>query len=137
MCIRDSSKTCPDPSAFVLPCRDPRGCDLVASGEERMRFARLAGAMLAVLLLGAAAVAETPSKIYRVGLLHVGIPGTCILSPYLQEAFARHGYVVGKNVVFEPYAAEGRLDRLPGMLDELIAHHADLVVTCGYPPAAL
>src|SRR5271156_2599152 len=102
-----------------------------------MGLNRLSGALLASLLLCSLSVAETPAKVYRIGLLHVGIPGSCILSPILKEAFARRGYVSEKTVVFEPYGAEGQLDRLPGMLDQMIAHHVDLIVTCGYPAAAV
>ncbi len=98
-------------------------------------FTRLLGAMVLAPLLCSVCVAETPTKVYRIGLLHVGAPGGCILSPRLVEAFARRGYVAGKTVIFEPFAAEGQLDRLPGMLDQLTAHHVDLIVTCGYPAA--
>jgi len=55
----------------------------------------------------------------------------------LEAAFARRGYVAGKSVVFERFAAEGRLERLPDMLDQLIAQHPDLIMTCGYPAALL
>lgn len=98
---------------------------------------RLCSACALTLLLCSVSPAETPAKVYRIGLIHVGMPGTCILSPGLEEAFARRGDVAGKTVVFERFGAEGRLDRLPGMLDQLIAHHPDLIVACGYPAAAL
>jgi hypothetical protein len=34
------------------------------------------------------------------------------------KPFARRGYVTGKTIVFEHFTAQGRLDRLPGMVDE-------------------
>jgi putative tryptophan/tyrosine transport system substrate-binding protein len=96
---------------------------------------RVVGAWLLATLLCSVAVAETSAKVYRVGLLHVGAPGTCILSPAFEEAFARRGFVAGKSIVFERFAADGQLDRLPGMVDQMIGDHVDLIATCGYPAA--
>lgn len=96
-----------------------------------------AGAPLVLCLLGAAAVAETPATAYRVGLLSVGPPGICILAPGFEQAFARRGLVAGASIVFERRAAAGQLDKLPALLDQLLAEHVDLIVTCGYPAAAI
>lgn len=96
-----------------------------------LRFGVIALAVLASV----AAFAQTPDKIHRVGLLHVGPPGTCILSAGFEQALARRGYIDGKTIVLERQAAGGRLDRLQGMVDQLIADHVDLIVTCGYPAA--
>ena len=96
-----------------------------------LRFGVIALAVLASV----AAFAQTPDKIHRVGLLHVGPPGTCILSAGFEQALARRGYIDGKTIVLERLAAGGRMDRLPGMVDQLISDHVDLIVTCGYPAA--
>jgi putative ABC transport system substrate-binding protein len=98
---------------------------------------RLVAAWLLTTLLCSVAVAETSAKVYRVGLLHVGAPGTCILSPAFEEAFARRGFVAGKSIVFERFAADGQLDRLPGMVDQMIGDHVDLIAACGYPAAMM
>jgi len=96
-----------------------------------LRFGLIALAVLA----SAAGFAQTPDKVHRVGLLHVGAPDTCILSPGFEQALARRGYIDGKTIVLDRLAAGGRLDRLPGMVDQLIADHVDLIVSCGYPAA--
>jgi len=93
------------------------------------------GVIALAVLSSAAGFAQAPDKFHRIGLLHAGAPGTCILSPDFVEAFARRGYVAGKTVEFERFAAAGRLDRLPGMIDQLIGSHVDLIVTCTYPAA--
>jgi putative ABC transport system substrate-binding protein len=49
--------------------------------------------------------------------------------------FTRHGYVDGRTIVFERRAAQGKLDRLPGFIDELVASHVDVIITSSYPAA--
>jgi putative ABC transport system substrate-binding protein len=100
-----------------------------------MMLARTTTAILTSILFCFAAAAQTPSKVFRIGLAHVGAPGSCILAPGLVEAFARHGYVEGKNIVFERFAAEGRLGRLQGAIEQFVSDHADIILTCGYPSA--
>jgi len=49
--------------------------------------------------------------------------------------FTKRGYVVGQNIVFERRAAQGKVDRLPELVDELVAAHVDVIITSGYPTA--
>ena len=88
-----------------------------------------------VLLTQFGALAQS-GKVYRVGLVAVGAPDTGILGPRMVQNFTRRGYVVDRNIVFERRAAEGKLDRLPGFIDEFVAKHVDVIITQGYPPAA-
>jgi putative ABC transport system substrate-binding protein len=91
----------------------------------------------------AAALASLPArafaqaaKVYRVGLVSVGAPDTTVLSPAMAKEFAKLGYVEGKNIEFERLAAQGKLDRLPGFINDLVAKHVDVIVTASYPAAA-
>jgi ABC-type uncharacterized transport system substrate-binding protein len=80
--------------------------------------------------------AQTP-PIYRVGLLSVGVDPSD-QSPFgagLIRGFARQGFVLGKNLAFERRAAHGQLDRLPQLVDELVAAKVAVIVTGGYPAA--
>ena len=97
-----------------------------------------------ISLLGGATIAwprsvaaQTPSKVYRVGLLSA--PGPVgDNSPFgapLIRGLAQDGYRLGGNIVFERRGAEGRLERLPGLVQELVASKVDVIVTFGYPPA--
>ena len=97
--------------------------------------ARMALAIVAAVALCSSATAQSPTKVFRIGLVHVGRPGTCILAPGFTDAFARRGYIEGKNVIFERFAAEGRLERLPDAVDRMISDKVDLLVACGYPAA--
>ena len=45
------------------------------------------------------------------------------------------GYVESKNIVFEYRSAENKLDRLPGLADELVRLKVDVLLTVGTPEA--
>ena len=81
--------------------------------------------------------AQTAPTVHRIGLLSaVGTIGDN--SPFgvpLIRGLAQQGYTQGRNLVIERRGAEGRLDRLPRLVEELVASKVDLIVTFGYPPA--
>jgi putative tryptophan/tyrosine transport system substrate-binding protein len=52
-----------------------------------------------------------------------------------QREFGKLGYVEGKNIVFEYRYAEGKLDRLPALADELVRLKVDVLVTPTTPGA--
>jgi putative tryptophan/tyrosine transport system substrate-binding protein len=85
----------------------------------------------------ARALAQSPDKIHRVGLLGSGAPLTddSPLGASLVRGLARHGYVPGKNLAFERRAAEAHADRLPRLLAEVAAGNVEVLVTFGYPAA--
>jgi putative ABC transport system substrate-binding protein len=85
-------------------------------------------------LLQSAALAQS-GKVYRVGLVGVGAPDTGILGPGMARNFTQRGYVDGQTIAFERRAAQGKLDRLPGFIEELVATHVDVIITAGYPAA--
>jgi ABC-type uncharacterized transport system substrate-binding protein len=99
-------------------------------------------ALLVILLLAVAAgslsaAAQAAPQNYRVGMLAVGADPTD-QSPFgagLIRGFARHGLVLRQNLVFERRAAHGQLDRLPQLVDELVASKVAVIVTQGYPAA--
>jgi putative ABC transport system substrate-binding protein len=95
-----------------------------------------------IALLGATTLAadlansQTSSKVYQVGLLGGGPPladdseaGAAFLRGMRQA-----GYELGRNLALERRGAMGRLDRLPALLQELIAAKVDVIVTNGFPP---
>ncbi len=95
-------------------------------------------------LLGSAAVAwplrslaQTPAKVYRVGLLGPRAP-IADDSPFgapLIRGLARRGYALDRNLAFERRGAEGHMDRLPQLVAELVASKVDVIIALGYPPA--
>src|SRR5262249_19602630 len=78
--------------------------------------------------------AQQPTKVQRIGSLYAGDPST---QSARLEAFRQGlrdlGYVEGKNIVIERRYAEGKYDRLPALVAELIRLKVDIIVTGGGP----
>jgi putative tryptophan/tyrosine transport system substrate-binding protein len=93
--------------------------------------------VLALACGSAAVTVQAQTQIYRIGMLSVGADPTD-QSPFgagLIRGFARHGFVLGRNLAFVRRAAHGQLDRLPLLVDELVASKVAVIVTMGYPAA--
>jgi ABC-type uncharacterized transport system substrate-binding protein len=103
---------------------------------DRRRLVQLISAFPLVLPLPA--FAQNAPKTYRLGVLGPG-PAADEKSPFgkaLIAGLTKRGYVLGKNLAYEARGAEGQIDRLPRLIDELVASKIDALVTQGYPPAA-
>jgi putative ABC transport system substrate-binding protein len=78
--------------------------------------------------------AQQPTKVPRIGSLYAGTPST---QSARIEAFRQGlrdvGYVEGKNIVIEYRWAEGKFDRLPALVAELVRLKVDIIVTGGGP----
>jgi putative tryptophan/tyrosine transport system substrate-binding protein len=90
------------------------------------------GAMLFALSYSASA--QQPAKIPRIGYLTAS---SLSVNPTRVAAFRQGlrelGYTEGKNIVIERRYAEGKLDRLPALLAELVRLKVDVIVTAGPP----
>jgi len=75
----------------------------------------VAFAVTATALLQIGALAQS-GKMYRVGLVSVSAPDSGILGPGLVRDFAKRGYAVDRNIIFERRAAEGRPERVRNFL---------------------
>ncbi len=98
-------------------------------------IARLVVAVaLGAPLLPAAAPAQPPAKVPRVGVLASSAAAN---SPYVFEAFRQGlrelGYVEGRNIAIEWRFAEGKLDRLPDLAAELVRLKVDVIVASSNP----
>ena len=75
------------------------------------------------------AFSQQQGKVWRVGFLAVRP------EPGLQAAFARGmsdlGYVEGKNLLIESRSADGKVERLPGLADDLVRLKVDVIVAAG------
>ena len=98
-----------------------------------MRKTVISFALTAVLFaLCAPAEAQQPTKVARIGILFGASPSA---NAGRGEAFRKGlhdlGYIEGKNIVIEDRYAEGKLDRLPALIAELLRLSVDLIVTAG------
>ena len=99
-----------------------------------MKKAGVFSILFVVMLLAGAVMAEAqqPAKIPRIGYLSAASLST---SPARIEAFLQGlrdlGYVEGKNIVIEYRFAEGKFDRLPALVAELVRLKVDLIVVTG------
>jgi putative tryptophan/tyrosine transport system substrate-binding protein len=91
---------------------------------------------LALVSGGSAAVSQTPAHVFRIGLLCSGSINTTICGPAMIQHFVERGYQPGVDLVFEKRGAQGKLDRLPGYVTELVESRVDLIMTMGFIAAA-
>ena len=95
--------------------------------------------LVLVLFVPSLAEAQQPRATYRVGLVFVASPIAQMLGAepvhpsvraFLHE-LRRRGYVEGENLVFERRSAEGKAERIDGILQELLRLKMDVIVTAG------
>jgi ABC-type uncharacterized transport system substrate-binding protein len=93
-----------------------------------MRRIGLAVVLAVSLVLAPLAVEGQAGKVYRVGFLW----DTPAVWPHALEAFRQGlrdlGWVEGQNIIIEYRWTEGRFDRLPSLVEELVRLKVDLIV---------
>ena len=80
------------------------------------------------LLTVARAEAQQPAKLQKIGWLAVRPSSAPYMIESFQREFGKLGYVEGKNIVFEYRHAEGKLDRLPALAEELVRLKVDVLI---------
>ncbi len=91
----------------------------------------LAGAALAAAFRPAHA--QQPSRVYRIGYVGINPPTTPLVAEVwkaFDEGLRAHGLIEGENVIIRRLFSEGREERQPGLVAELIEWQADVIV-CG------
>ena len=82
------------------------------------------------------ATAQPAGKVYRIGFISAGALST---NRHFLDAFRQGlrevGYVEGQNITVEDRWADGRSERFPALLDELIRQHVDVIVQGSTPGA--
>jgi putative ABC transport system substrate-binding protein len=85
--------------------------------------------------LSLSAEAQQPTKIPRIGFLSASfLSGLTARIEAFRQGLRELGYVEGKNIVIELRFAEGKFDRLPALIAELVRLKTDIIVSAG--PAA-
>ena len=89
------------------------------------------GAVAGVLLTSPFTIkAQQPGKVVRIGYLVQNYVETSRLTiAAFREGLRERGWVEGQNIVIESRYADGRVDRLPALVTELIRLKVDVIVT--------
>ena len=96
-------------------------------GIRRREFIALVGGVATIWSF--AAWAQQAANVHKVGFLSPA--GPSLYLPAFFDALAELGWVEGKNVVVEQRYADNRLERLPGLAEELVHLNVDVIVAVG------
>src|SRR6266436_2171041 len=87
-----------------------------------------------ILALGLSVGAQQRKKIPRIGLLTGGSSSAFANSlEVFWQGLHKLGYVEGQNIVIESRFSEGKLDRLPDLVAELVRLKVDVIVAASTP----
>ena len=94
----------------------------------------LAGTGAVLLAAPLAAEAQQAGKVHRIAFLGNSTAAleANLVGPF-REGLRELGYVEGQNIVIEYRWAEGKYDRFPVLIAELVALKVDVIVTAGTP----
>src|SRR2546427_1104729 len=112
---------------FLNSCSDNR-----KSKIENLKWLGLSVIAFVLVVTGAAAEAQQPAKVPRIGYLTGATPdGQSARVEAFRQGLRELGYVEGKNIVIEYRWAEGKIERLPDLATELVRLKVDVIVTAG------
>jgi putative tryptophan/tyrosine transport system substrate-binding protein len=78
--------------------------------------------------------AQQPGKIHRIGVVSGGFSGSSPDIEALRQGLRDLGYVEGKNLITEYRYTEGKRDRYPDLVSELIRLKVDVIIANGTEP---
>jgi ABC-type uncharacterized transport system substrate-binding protein len=120
---------------FYSDNRKSKTCTELRRSIENPKWLGLSVIAFMLVVAGAVAQAQQTTKIPRIGYLVISPPSD---SAARIEAFRlglrELNYVEGKNIVIEWRYAEGKLDRLPTLVAELVRLKVEVIVTAGPAP---
>jgi ABC-type uncharacterized transport system substrate-binding protein len=99
---------------------------------------KVIGVVVSAMLfaLFGSADAQQPDKVYRIGILSGGIPGSSPDIDAFRQGLRDLGYVEGKNLIIEHRYAEGKRDRYPDLVSDLVRLKVDVIIANGTEPTA-
>ena len=103
---------------------------------QNRKWVGLFAIALTFLFGEAAAQAQQPGKIFRIGFLDPSTAsGSAVRWEALRQELSKLGWIEGKNIAIEYRFAELKAERLPELAAELARLKVDLIVVAGTPPA--
>jgi ABC-type uncharacterized transport system substrate-binding protein len=100
--------------------------------KNRRKLLAVLGVWLAAAPL--ASLAQQQNKVWRVGFLalrHVDFVDTDYYYGPFRQGMRELGYIEGRNLAIEWRSAEGRAERLPALVADLVQLKVDVIVTAG------
>ena len=96
----------------------------------RRRF--VVGLTASILAASRPLRAQQAARVYRVGVLRpTAAGGDETMTPGMQRALRDLGYVEGQNLAINVRFADNKLNRLPGLAQELVASKVEVIVAVG------
>jgi putative ABC transport system substrate-binding protein len=103
---------------------------------RRARAVALAFAFSGAILLAPVSSGAQPEKVYRIGYLQTSTRAQQVhLVRAFEDGLRDLGYVVGRNLMIEYRFADGKLERLPQLAEDLVRLKVDVIVTGTNPNA--
>ena len=100
--------------------RKSKTCGERSRTIQNRKWSGLFAIVVALMVCGARAEAQQP-KIPRIGYVDAGSPATTGHRAHaFMQGLRERGYVDGRNIVIEYRWADGKLDRLPGFVADLV-----------------
>jgi putative ABC transport system substrate-binding protein len=99
-----------------------------------MKKAALLSILLVAVQLAVAVLAEAqqPAKIPRIGIVTAQpLSAISVRHEAFRQGLRELGYLEGKNILIEQRSAEGKFDRLPALMAEIVRLGADVIVSYG------
>ncbi|QOZ54446.1 ABC transporter substrate-binding protein [Bradyrhizobium sp. CCBAU 53338] len=95
-------------------------------------------ALASASALACSAHAQQSARQRRIGIVLPGWDGTKInpVEAEFLDGLVRHGYVEGRNLIVDRYAAMGSMDRFADLAATVVGNHPEVIVT-GAPPMTL
>src|SRR5688572_8498109 len=101
----------------------------VLSYVELFKMAGLSVIALMLVVIGAEADAQQPTKVPRIGyLFNTSLYAAAFRVEAFRQGMRELGYVEGKNIVIEFRYSEAEIDRLHGLVAELVRLKVNLIV---------
>jgi len=120
--------------SFRIRCSDSHS-DNRKSKIKNLKWVGITAIGVAFAMCGAAAEAQQPKKVPRIGYLSNTERARDSTRPEaIRLALRERGHIEGQNIATEYRYAEGKLDRLPALAAELVRLKVDIIVAAGGDP---
>ncbi len=93
--------------------------------------------LAALQLWSSVSTAQSPNRVPVVGILTVTAGPTDPVATSFRDGLAQLGYIDGQNIRIDHRNADGRVDRLPRLAEELVRLPADIIVVGAEPALSI